>query len=76
MIDFNTFHTQSNSNDKKKKGGLFPLLKGLRPSQSTPVKTQPPAHINFYKNDNKPDASHYIFATDAIVNHPLRVGAG
>ncbi|KAI8878756.1 Phox-like protein [Backusella circina FSU 941] len=76
MIDFNTFHTQSNSNDNKKKGGLFPLLKGLRPSQSTPVKTQPPAQINFYKNDNKPDSNHYIFATDAIVNHPLRVGAG
>lgn len=61
----------SNISSNKKKG-LFPLLKGLRPSQSTPIKTgEEVAHINFYKNDE-----NFIYATDAVVEHPLRIGAG
>ncbi|KAG2229036.1 hypothetical protein INT48_009592 [Thamnidium elegans] len=66
-------------NKEKKSKGLFPLLKGLRSSQSTPVKrnNSAPAQINFYKDDDKStDAKHFIFATDAIVDHPLRIGVG
>ncbi|GAA5795898.1 hypothetical protein HPULCUR_001262 [Helicostylum pulchrum] len=66
-------------NPEKKSKGLFPLLKGLRSSQSTPVKrnNSAPAQINFYKDDDKStDAKHFIFATDAIVDHPLRIGVG
>lgn len=64
----------------KKTKSLFPLLKGLRTSQSTPVvgrnSKDAPAQINFYKNDDNNDAKHFIFATDAIVDHPLRIGVG
>ncbi|KAI9487071.1 MAG: hypothetical protein EXX96DRAFT_551719 [Benjaminiella poitrasii] len=67
---------------EKKGKSLFPLFKGLRPSQSTPVKSskhneESLAHINFFKNDNnKNDSKHFIFATDAMVDHPLRIGVG
>lgn len=63
---------------EKKQKNLFPLFKGLRTSQSTPVNSSPPAHINFFKNDDNAvsDAKHFIFATDAIVDHPLRIGVG
>lgn len=70
------------SNIEKKPKSLFPLLKGLRSSQSTPVgrnnsNSSAPAQINFYKDDDKStDAKHFIFATDAIVDHPLRIGVG
>lgn len=61
---------------KEKKKSIFPLLKGLKTSQSTPVNGAQ-AQINFFKNDNvEPDAKHFIFATDAIVDHPLRIGVG
>lgn len=64
----------------EKKKSLFPLLKGLRSSQSTPIRknsSNEPAQINFYKDDDKvTDAKHFIFATDAIVDHPLRIGVG
>lgn len=62
--------------NKEKKKSIFPLLKGLKTSQSTPVNGAQ-AQINFFKNDNvEPDAKHFIFATDAIVDHPLRIGVG
>ncbi|KAG2207250.1 hypothetical protein INT46_008868 [Mucor plumbeus] len=62
--------------NKEKKKSLFPLLKGLKTSQSTPINGAQ-AQINFFKNDNiEPDAKHFIFATDAIVDHPLRIGVG
>ncbi|KAG1093907.1 hypothetical protein G6F42_018859 [Rhizopus arrhizus] len=49
---------------------------GLKTSQSTPINGAQ-AQINFFKNDNvEPDAKHFIFATDAIVDHPLRIGVG
>ncbi|CAO3653961.1 unnamed protein product [Mucor hiemalis] len=74
--------TKSPSPPPKKTKSLFPLLKGLRTSQSTPVvgrnSNDAPAQINFYKNDDNSntDAKHFIFATDAIVDHPLRIGVG
>ncbi|KAL7320131.1 hypothetical protein PS15m_000050 [Mucor circinelloides] len=62
--------------NKEKKKSIFPLLKGLKTSQSTPINGAQ-AQINFFKNDNvEPDAKHFIFATDAIVDHPLRIGVG
>lgn len=62
--------------NKEKKKSLFPLLKGLKTSQSTPINGAQ-AQINFFKNDNvETDAKHFIFATDAIVDHPLRIGVG
>ncbi|KAI8641564.1 hypothetical protein BD408DRAFT_388755 [Parasitella parasitica] len=62
--------------NKEKKKSIFPLLKGLKTSQSTPVHGAQ-VQINFFKNDNvEPDAKHFIFATDAIVDHPLRIGFG
>ncbi|KAK4521679.1 Respiratory supercomplex factor 1, mitochondrial [Mucor velutinosus] len=62
--------------NKEKKMSIFPLLKGLKTSQSTPINGAQ-AQINFFKNDNvEPDAKHFIFATDAIVDHPLRIGVG
>ncbi|CAO3630784.1 unnamed protein product [Mucor fragilis] len=61
---------------KERKKSIFPLLKGLKTSQSTPINGAQ-AQINFFKNDNvEPDAKHFIFATDAIVDHPLRIGVG
>ncbi|KAG1336723.1 hypothetical protein G6F63_009397 [Rhizopus arrhizus] len=68
----NTIETNSSSSNNNKKS-LFPLLKGLRPSQSMPVKkrSEEVAHINFYKNDE-----NFVFATDATVDHPLRIGVG
>ncbi|KAG2200933.1 hypothetical protein INT47_003168 [Mucor saturninus] len=71
----------SNREEKKKTKSIFPLLKGLRSSQSTPIRknnTSEPAQINFYKDDDRTstDAKHFIFATDAIVDHPLRIGVG
>lgn len=64
---------------EKKKIGLFPLLKmgSLRTSQSTPIrnKKDAPAQINFYKEDQQ-KKDGFIFATDAIVDHPLRIGVG
>ncbi|KAI9281613.1 Phox homologous domain-containing protein [Sporodiniella umbellata] len=50
---------------------LFPLFQNLRPSQSLPVKKEEVANINFYKNDDS-----FVFATDAVVDHPLRIGVG
>ncbi|OBZ84296.1 PX domain-containing protein YPT35 [Choanephora cucurbitarum] len=68
-------HTEQN--EKKPKASLFPLLRGLRTSQSTPVNNSAPVHINFYQNDNvQKGDKDFIFATDAIVDHPLRIGAG
>ncbi|KAF7728931.1 PX domain-containing protein ypt35 [Apophysomyces ossiformis] len=52
---------------------LSPFFNSLRSSRSTPLPAGPPAQINFYKDEeNKND----IFASDAIVDHPLRIGAG
>ncbi|KAI8358413.1 Phox homologous domain-containing protein [Blakeslea trispora] len=63
--------------EKKPKTSLFPLLRGLRTSQSTPVNNSVPVHINFYQNDNvQKDDKDFIFATDATVDHPLRIGVG
>lgn len=72
--------TKSNPIDTKKKS-IFPSLMGLRTSQSTPVKrngdnSNGPAQINFFKDDDNKDAKRFIFATDAIVDHPLRIGVG
>ncbi|KAI8053184.1 uncharacterized protein B0P05DRAFT_561936 [Gilbertella persicaria] len=69
--------TEDTNLEKKPKTSLFPLLKGLRTSQSTPVNYSAPVHINFFKDDNvQKDAKDFIFATDAIVDHPLRIGVG
>ncbi|KAI8994857.1 hypothetical protein BDB01DRAFT_831800 [Pilobolus umbonatus] len=59
---------------RPKPKSLFPLLKGLRSSQSTPV-LGGPAQINFYKNDNE-DNEHFVYASDATVDHPLKIGVG
>lgn len=63
---------------KTTSSSLFPLLKkGLKSSHSTPVNGGAPAQINFFKNDTETkDAKHFIFATDATVDHPLRIGVG
>jgi hypothetical protein len=63
---------------KTTSSSLFPLLKkGLRSSHSTPINSGAPAQINFFKNDTETkDAKHFIFATDATVDHPLRIGVG
>ncbi|KAL0077660.1 hypothetical protein J3Q64DRAFT_1746731 [Phycomyces blakesleeanus] len=55
---------------------LIPLLKSKNSSRSTPLPGAP-ARINFYKNDENSDSKdNEIFASDAIVNHPLRIGIG
>ncbi|CAO3690810.1 unnamed protein product [Rhizopus stolonifer] len=71
ILDTNNSTSPNVGNNNKNKS-LFPLLKGLRPSQSLPVKRgEEVANINFYKNDD-----NFVFATDAIVDHPLRIGVG
>ncbi|KAI7868713.1 Phox homologous domain-containing protein [Spinellus fusiger] len=59
---------------EKKSKLMIPRLKG-RSSRSTPLPSTP-ARINFYKSDDTSSLSNEPFATDAIVNHPLRIGLG
>ncbi|KAI8374389.1 uncharacterized protein BYT42DRAFT_576185 [Radiomyces spectabilis] len=54
----------------------LPLLKGIKSSRSTPLPSEQ-AKINFYKDDED-DKNGYgtLFASDAMVSHPLRIGIG
>ncbi|KAI9011946.1 hypothetical protein CLU79DRAFT_839225 [Phycomyces nitens] len=62
--------------DTERRSKLLPILKSKKSSRSTPLPGAP-ARINFYKNDESSDTKDSeIFASDAIVNHPLRIGIG
>jgi hypothetical protein len=81
MVTFSAIEQETKQQKPPK--SLFPLLTGLRTSQSTPIsnrkkdKQQQLAQINFYKDDDETaDKRNFIFATDAIVDHPLRIGVG
>ncbi|KAI8098601.1 Phox homologous domain-containing protein [Halteromyces radiatus] len=60
-------------NERRSKLNI-PLFKNISSSYSSPVPGAL-AQINFYKNDNDTD-DNKIFASDAVVSHPLRIGVG
>ncbi|CDH58696.1 predicted protein [Lichtheimia corymbifera JMRC:FSU:9682] len=53
---------------------MLPLFKGLQSTRSTPLPGAQ-AQINFFKDDNEGGRKE-IFACDAIVNQPIRIGVG
>lgn len=76
MDDWSLPEAQQHAEENKApKLRMIPLFKGLKPTRSTPLPSNAPAQINFYKDDDTSGAGQ-VFACDAIVDQPLRIGVG
>ncbi|CAO3615241.1 unnamed protein product [Cunninghamella echinulata] len=71
-LSFDEFPEIQNETERRSRLTI-PLFKNLGISQSSPVPGAP-VQINFYNDSDATE--NKLFATDAIVSHPLRIGVG
>ncbi|KAI9306644.1 Phox homologous domain-containing protein [Cunninghamella echinulata] len=72
VLLFDEFPEIQNETERRSRLTI-PLFKNLGISQSSPVPGAP-VQINFYNDSDATE--NKLFATDAIVSHPLRIGVG